>query len=138
MKTVICIIAATLTFAGLSCVDRDIDEPLTDSVSSAVLVDSDGLYTVSVTYDPDKITLQQATLVLDSVQVLHQDATVEAVNDWQSPLEGYVLPAQNPHWEEDNHHVEISVATSGIDVDTSTWDFVDPSVIMDILCPPGH
>jgi len=138
MRIAICIIALFAMITTFDCTLLETDAPPTDNVSSAVLVDSDGLYTVSVTYDPAEITLQQATLVLDSVQVFHQDITVETVNDWQSPLEGYVLPAQNPHWEEDNHPVEISVATSGIDVDTSTWDFVDPAVIMDILCPPGH
>ena len=137
MRIAICIIAIFAMIATFDCTILETDEALTDNVSSTVLVDSDSLYTASVTYNPDEVTLQQATLVLDSIQVFHQDATVEVFNDWQSPLHG-VLPEHNPHWEEDNHLVEISVTTSGIDVDTSTWDFVDPALIMDILCPPGH
>ena len=137
MRIAICIIAIFAMIATFDCTILETDEHLTDNISSTVLVDSDSLYTASVTYNADEITLQEATLVLDSVQVFHQDATVEVFNDWQSPLHG-VLPAHNPHWEEDNHLVESSVTTSGIDVDTSTWDFVDPAVIMDILCPPGH
>jgi hypothetical protein len=149
MRALVTITAVVAMFVAMGCAQvDDLQTAQVDTISavSGVVLDATGnAFTATVTYDDSKMTLEEAQLVLDNVGVTTDvDISVTGSDENPSVLDGFTSPytelsASNPQWDMFDPAFDIQVLSSAADdIEHLAWDFVDPEVIVDLLCPPGH
>ncbi len=139
MRSSVILVMMVALLGVFGCAESDVATPDTiQTIQTIVLDDNGGEYLVTATFDTATVTLEHANLVLTSVGVTN-DVDIAVVEEDLSPLSNYTVPAEDPHWETEEHDVQIQVQTNGQVgfLDDRTWNWIDPNVVLD-LCPPGH